>query len=218
MFGRYDECMPRFHTFLVCCVLPVLLIPCLAQQPAPHTKPSSAAAAKNEALIDALTTYPFGEVYNEDVNATNSITYSGKPVSDNPGDGVVPPPQLRAIAELGQPAIPLLINHLADQRPTLALYQQQPVPVAYLVLDLLLHMTDMNDERVMVPGCEHHGLGDCMQPEFYFSPDTKDPNTLASVKKDWTDENQKQPINFIYPPWWRPDNTPAPTKPSEPQQ
>jgi hypothetical protein len=206
--------MPRFRPSLLCCGFLLLLLPCFAQPPAPRTKPSNLAAAKNEALIDALTTYPFGEVYTEDVTATNSITYSGKSVSDNPGDGVIPPPQLRAIAELGSAAIPLLINHLTDQRPTQALYQQQPVPVAYLVLDLLLHMTDMNDERVMVPGCEHHGLGDCMQPEFYFSPDTRDPNTLDSVKKDWTDENLKQPINFTYPPWWRPERTPPPPMPA----
>ena len=115
----------------------------------------------------------------------------------------VPAPPVRAIADLGQAAIPLLVSHLTDQRPTQAQYRQQPVPVAYLALDLLLHMTDMNDERVIVPGCEQHGLGDCMQPEFYFSPDTTDPNTLASVQKDWTDENKKQPIKFIYPSWWR---------------
>jgi hypothetical protein len=211
--------MPRFQVFLLRCALPLVVIPCLAQQPvspkqaAPPAKPSNVAAAKNEALIDALVTYPFGEVYTEDINTNNSITYAGKPVTDNPGDGVVPPAQLRAIAELGQAAIPLLISHLTDQRPTQALYRQQPVAVAYLVLDLLLRMTDMNDERVVVPGCEQHGLGDCMQPEFYFSPDTSDPNTLASVRKDWADENRRQPINFVYPPWWRPDS--VSTKPAQ---
>lgn len=210
MFGGYDDDMPRFHALVLCCVLPLIVLRCVAQQPVPRPKPANTAAAKNEALIDALQTYPFGEIYSEDISVNNSITYSGKPVSENPGDGVIPPPQLRAIAELGQNAIPLLISHLADQRPTLALYRQQPVPVAYLALDLLLHMTDMNDERVVVPGCEQHGLGDCMQPEFYFSPDTSDPNTLASVRKDWTEENKKQPIGFIYPPWWRPDPQPKP--------
>jgi hypothetical protein len=210
--------MPRFQTLLLSCGMTLVLLPCFAQQPAPRPKPANIAATKNEALIDELRTYPFGEVYTEDVNNTNSITYSGKPVTENPGDGVVPPPQLRAIAELGQASIPLLISHLTDQRPTLAIYHQQPVSVGYLVLDLLLHMTDMNDERVMVPGCEHNGLGDCMQPEFYFSPDTRDPNMLASVKKEWTDENQKQPINFIYPPWWRPESSVAPAQPQTPKQ
>ncbi len=124
-------------------------------------------------------------------------------MSENPGDGVIPAPLLRAIADLGQAAIPLLISHLTDQRPTQAQYRQQPVPVAYLALDLLLHMTDMNDERVVVPGCEQHGLGDCMQPDFYFSPDTTDPNTFASVQKDWAEENKKQAIKLVSPPWWR---------------
>lgn len=132
----------------------------------------------------------------------NSITHLGKKVSET-DDGVVPAPPVRAIADLGQAAIPLLINHLNDQRPTLALYRQQPVSVGYLALDLLLHLTDMNDERVVAPGCEQHGLGDCMQPEFYFSPDTTDPNTLTSVQKDWAEENKKQPIKVTYPSWWR---------------
>lgn len=206
--------MPRFSRLLLCCVLPAVFVPCFAQQPAPAAKPSNVAATKNEALIDALRTVPFGEVYTEDITTNNSIAYFGKPLSENPGDGVVPAPQLKAIADLGEPAIPLLISHLADQRPTLATYHQQPVPVAYLALDLLLHMTDMNDERVVVPGCEQHGLGDCMQPEFYFSPDTRDPNTLASVQKDWADENKRQPINFVYPPWWRPDPTAPAVKPA----
>lgn len=197
--------MPRLHAFVPCFGLLLVVLPGFAQQPAPSPKSANATAAKNEALIDALTTYAFGDVYSEDVTTTNSITYAGKSVSENPGDGVIPAPQIRAIADLGRPAIPLLISHLTDQRRTLAQYHQQPVPVAYLALDLLLHMTDMNDERVIVPGCEQHGLGDCMQPEFYFSPDNTDPNTLASVQKDWSDENKKQPINFIYPPWWRPD-------------
>jgi hypothetical protein len=216
--GSYDECMPRFHAFVPCCGLLLVVLPCFAQQGARTPKPSNAAAAKNEALIDALTTYPFGEVYSEDITNYNSITYAGKSVSDNPGDGVIPPQQMRAIAELGQPAIPLLISHLTDQRPTLAMYHQQPVPIGYLALDLLLHMTDMNDERVIVPGCEQHGLGDCMQPEFYFSPDTTDPNTLASVRKDWAEENKKEPINFVYPPWWRPEPSAVPKTPASPQR
>ncbi|MFZ0708099.1 MAG: hypothetical protein WAM71_21045 [Candidatus Korobacteraceae bacterium] len=206
--------MLRFRAIALVCSITLVCFNGFAQQQAPHPKSSTVAASKNEALIDALTNVPFGEVYSEDISNNNSITYFGKSVSENPGDGVVPAPQLRAIAELGQVAIPLLISHLTDQRPTRAIYNQQPVPVAYLALDLLLHMTDMNDERVVVPGCEQHGLGDCMQPEFYFSPDTKDPNTLASVQTEWTDENNKQAINFVYPPWWRPEGTVVPAPPA----
>lgn len=177
---------------------------CYGQQPArQNSQPArTAAAAKGEALIDALMAYPFGEIYSEDITRPSSITYAGKKVAENV-DGVIPVPAVRAIADLGDPAIPLLISHLTDQRLSRAEYQSQPVPVAYLALDLLLHMTDMNDERVIVPGCEQHGLGDCMQPEFYFGPDTKDPNTMASVQKDWYDENKKEPIKFVYPTWWR---------------
>lgn len=194
--------MPRFHVFALLCASAVASLPGFAQQPAPSAKASNTAATRNEALIDALRSYPFGEIYSEDIMATNSITHFGKKPSEN-DEGVIPAPPVMAIADLGQPAIPLLISHLTDRRPTQALYRHQPVSVGYLALDLLLHLTDMNDERVIVPGCEQHGLGDCMQPEFYFSPDTTDPNTLASVQKDWTEENKKQPIKLVYPGWWR---------------
>jgi hypothetical protein len=184
----------------------------VAQQPAQQTVSTKVASAKYEALIDALTTYPFGEVYTEDIANENSITYSGKKPD---GSGVIPVPPVKAIAELGgQPTILLLIGHLNDQRPTQAKYHEQAVPVAYLALDLLLHMSDMNDERAVVPGCEQHGLGDCMQPDFYFSPDASDPNILSSVQKDWAEENKRQPINFVYPSWWRSD---APTAPGAPR-
>lgn len=191
--------MSRVLVFAV--ALTLVSFHCLAQQPAQRNVPQNTAATKNEALIDALVSYPFGEVYGDDITAANSITYAGKKVDDN--NGVIPVPQVKAIADLGYPAIPLLISHLADQRPTKAEYRQQAVPLAYLALDLLLHMTDMNDERVVVPGCEQHGLGDCMQPDFYFSPDASDPNVLSSVQKDWVEENKRQPINFVYPSWWR---------------
>jgi hypothetical protein len=196
--------MLRVPAFVLVLGLAVSSLAGFAQQSAPPPKSPNVASTKNEALIDALTSYPFGEVYFEDITAANSITHFGKKLSET-DEGVVPAPPVRGIAELGTAAIPLLISHLADQRPSQALYRQQPVPVAYLALDLLLHMTDMNDERVVVPGCEQHGLTDCMQPEFYFSPDTADPNTLASVRQDWAAENKKQPINFVYPTWWRPD-------------
>jgi hypothetical protein len=196
--------MLRFHVIALAFGFVFTPLAGFGQTPAPPTKPASATATKNEALIDALSIYPFGEVYSEDITNANSITHFGKKLSET-DEGVVPAPPVRGIADLGTVAIPLLISHLADQRPTQALYRQQPVPVAYLALDLLLHLTDMNDERVVVPGCEQHGLSDCMQPEFYFSPDAADPNTLASVQKDWAEENKKQPINFVYPTWWRPD-------------
>ena len=173
-----------------------------AQTPSRPAGVQTVAATKNEALIDALIAYPFGDVYSEDVSSANSITHVGKQASEA-DQGIIPVPPVRAIANLGQQAIPLLIAHLTDQRPSQAKYREQPVPAAYLALDLLLHITDMNDERVVVPQCEQHGLGDCMQPDFYFSPDTSDPNTFSSVQKSWLEENKKQPIKFVEPTWWR---------------
>jgi len=208
--------MSRAFVFII--LFAVALLPlsplCTAQQAAQRSTPQTTAAAKNEALIDALVSYPFGEVYSDDISMTNSITYAGKKVDDN--NGVVPVPAVKAIGDLGSPAILLLISHLNDQRPTQAQYRQQRVPLAYLALDLLLHLTDMNDERVVVPGCEQHGLGDCMQPDFYFSPDASDPNVFTSVQKDWFEENKRQPINFVYPSWWRSDG-PNPERIVRPQ-
>ena len=196
--------MSRVFVFAIVFTIAMAALPSggLAQQPGPRSVPQNTAATRNEALIDALRSYPFGAVYTDDITVTNSIVYAGKRLNED-NNAVIPAPPVKAIAELGKPAISLLISHLSDQRLTLAEYRKQPVPIAYLALDLLLHLTDMNDERVIVPGCEQHGLGDCMQPEFYFSPDNTDPNTFAAVQKAWSNENQRQPINFVYPSWWR---------------
>jgi len=212
--------MSRVLAFVISFTVALVVLPSFcAAQPAPQPGArQNTAATKNEALVDALVSFPFGEIYTDDIMATNSITYCCKMVDDN--NGVIPAPPVKAIAELGQPAIPLLIGHLSDQRSTKAQYRHQPVPLAYLALDMLLHMTDMNDERVIVPGCEQHGLGDCMQPDFYFSPDASDPNVLTSVQKDWAEENKRQPINFVYPPWWRigePEKPPRSTVNPAPQ-
>ena len=198
----YDEYMPRFLSVsvIIFLTLSFAATESLAQQPASRTAPANTAATKQDALIDALRSYPFGEVYTEDISASNSITFAGK--KSEGSDRVTPVTPLRNIVNLDQAAIPLLISHLTDQRPTQALYRQQAVPVAYLALDLLLHLSDLNDERVVIPGCEQHGLGDCMQPEFYFSPDASDPNTFAAVQKAWAEQNKQQPIKFVYPSWW----------------
>jgi len=201
---RYDKAMSRPSSSGCVCLLlwSIAVVSAHAQQsPAPQRGPQQVAKSNPEALIDALTSYPFGAVYSEDINQPNSITYAGKKSSED-SDRVIPASPVRNIADLGQAAIPLLISHLTDQRPAQATYHDQPVPLAYLALDMLLHMTDVNDERVAVPGCEQHGLGDCMQPDFYFSPDITDPNTLASVQKSWAEENKRQPIKFVYPTWW----------------
>lgn len=206
--------MPRlkfpvfFAALALCSTLPVASY---AQQPASTsaspTGPSNVAKTRPEALIDALATYPFGAVYTEDINTANSITHAGKQLA-NGDNGVIPVAPVRNIADLGKLCIPLLIAHLTDTRLTKATYHDQPVPVAYLALDMLLYFTDMNDERVVVPGCEQHGLGDCMQPDFYFSPDSSDPNRLADVQKAWIEEDKRQPIQFVYPQWWRSADAP----------
>ena len=112
-------------------------------------------------------------------------------------------PAVKAIADMGQASIPLLIKHLDDTRPTQATYHHQPVPVAYLALDMLLHMTDMNDERTVEPQCSDEGLGACMQPQYYFPPDTSDLNAMQSVKAMWKQANEQQPIRLVYPTMWR---------------
>lgn len=194
---------PSSRAFL-CLIVLLLAVTSIAQQrpPASTPAPKAAAAVNPESLMDALAAYPFGAVYTEDVNTPSSITFSGKVIDEN--YGVVPAAPVLQIFNLGRKvAVPLLIAHLTDQRPSHATYHDQPVPVAYLALDMLLNLSDMNDERVVVPACEQRGLGDCMQPEFYFPPDASDPNRLADVQKAWLEENKKKPIQWVYPTRWR---------------
>src|SRR3974377_1846969 len=104
--------MARFRTLFAFILLTLTFAgtASLGQQPASRPALANTAATKQEALIDALLSYPFGEIYSEDVSATNSITYAGKRSEGN--DRVTPVAPVRDIANLDQAAIPLLMSHL----------------------------------------------------------------------------------------------------------
>jgi hypothetical protein len=168
----------------------------------------SLSQVKDEQLIDALTATDFthtkrGHIYFEDGTSDGTVTELGASVKCEYETCVVPLPPLKAIALLGPKSIPLLIEHLDDTRLTRATFQHRPVPVGFVALDLLMHFTDLRDERMYIPDCYDDGLGSCVQPSFYFRPDQTYQTQMALVKTNWKRVQKEKAIQFVYPSWWR---------------
>lgn len=160
-----------------------------------------------DALVDELVSTPnFGTIY----------------IADGAGDGTVlnerPAAVVRKIVGLHEAAIPLLIRHLDDVRPTSAKYKggehwNDPVsvPVGYLCLDILGQI--VSDNKVLfVQGqrdCDYDGMGACFQPKYYFNPDDYSiqgarliPSAkVLAVKKNWEIASRSRALKFRFPSW-----------------
>jgi len=128
----------------------------------------SGSLGNTDAVIDELASTPdFGIVY----------------IADGAGDGTVlterPSEAVKKIVMLQDAAIPVLIRHLDDMRPTSAKYKggaywDDPiaVPVGYVCLDILSQI--VRDNKVLfVQGrrdCDFDGVGACIQAPYYFDP------------------------------------------------
>ena len=154
--------------------------------------------------IDALTTAPSLVVYSADGAADATVTEN-------------PPPQVKAIVNLGPKAIPLLIAHLNDTRPTAARFQYYigrkeqdiPVPVGHVCLDILTYI--IKAPKVLREDCADDGLGACVERGYYFPPDAyirKNGKFIARaevyrVKRNWQRAYRKGYIKYQYPKWWK---------------
>src|SRR2546423_5108697 len=92
--------------------------------------------------IDALTSTSSLVTYSDDAAADATITEH-------------PSPEVRAIVKLRSRAIPLLIAHLDDARPTAAKFKENSVPVGYVCLDILTHIVDA--PRILIKDCADDG-------------------------------------------------------------
>ena len=127
-----------------------------------------------------------------------------------------PEPRVKAIVDLGEKALPLLIDCLVDVEPTAAIAITYPqrvkhsthVPLGYLCLDILMGITDGPD--VYVEECADDGLGACVWNDFYFRPDVyathQDASLsraqVAAVQRKWRHVLATGKIWFVYPAWW----------------
>jgi len=164
----------------------------IAAQDAPSTK------AEQEKMISALAAIDFGSVYSADESGDGSVTEQGRLSTSGPDAEAFA--QVKAIVDLREMAIPLLIEHLDDARPTQTIFDEKPVPLGHIVLDILLHIVGEN-HKVLVTDCANDGLGSCFRPGYYFRPDAKLPR-MRIVKQNWMRSLRQGEIVFAYPPSW----------------
>lgn len=146
--------------------------------------------------IDALTTAPSLVVYSEDGAADATVT-------ENPSR------EVRAIVNLRSSAIPLLIAHLNDTRPTSAKFKGNPVPVGHVCLDILTNI--VSAPEILIKDCADDGLGACVGGGYYFRPDafTRKGSgfvagrEVARVKANWQRAYRRGGVKFRYPAWWK---------------
>ena len=146
--------------------------------------------------IDGLTTAPSLVVYSEDGAADATVTEN-------------PPREVRAIVNLGSRAIPLLIAHLDDARPTSAKFNGSSVPVGHVCLDILTNI--VSAPGILIKDCADDGLGACVDGRYYFRPDAFTrrggsfvaSREVARVKANWQRAYRRGGVKFRYPAWWK---------------
>src|SRR2546427_9291536 len=128
--------------------------------------------------------------------------------------GIVENPiqSVRDIVSLGAGAIPLLIAHLDDTRPTSAIFDtniSKPVPVGYVCLDILTHI--VRARGILIEDCADDGLGACIKRGYYFRPDAYTRaerryvahSDVQEVKLRWRRAYMKGRVRFQYPHSWK---------------
>jgi len=157
------------------------------------------AKADQEKVLIALTTVDFGTVYAEDGAGDGTVTQKGQIIGSGPN--LKPDARVKAVVDLGQSAIPLLIEHLDDPHPTRVLFNGRPTPLGHVALDILSHVVRPTS-KIFIPDCADDGLGACFQPGYYFRPDAS-PSQMKAVKSAWQRAYQSSAIQFEYPHWWK---------------
>jgi hypothetical protein len=159
---------------------------------------TAASRAEQEKMISALAAIDFGSVYAEYGAADGSVTEQGRLSTSGPDAEAFA--QVKAIVDLREMAIPLLIGHLDDARATQTLFDEKPVPLGHIALDILSHIVGEN-HKVFVTDCRNDGLGACFRPGYYFRPDARLPR-MRIVKQNWMRSLRQGEIAFTYPPSW----------------
>jgi hypothetical protein len=175
----------------------VCLLFCLARAPLIAAQEAPSTRVEQEKMISALAAIDFGSVYS-DVSGDGSVTEQGRLATSGPDAEAFA--QIKAIVDLREMAIPLLIQHLDDARPTQTTFDEKPVPLGHIALDILLHIVGEN-HKILVTDCANDGLGSCFRPGYYFRPDAKLPR-MRIVKQNWMRSLRQGEIAFVYPQSW----------------
>jgi len=154
---------------------------------------------ERDGLVSALLDAEFGRVYADDGAGDGTITNKGELIESGPD--VKPDSRVKAIVDLGAEALPLLIKHLDDIRPTRIVFEKKPTPLGHVALDILTHIVK-ETPTVFVVDCADDGLGACIKPGYYFRPDASFAQ-MRAVKEKWRKTYQRGQLEFRYPHWWR---------------
>jgi hypothetical protein len=160
--------------------------------------PAVPSRARQERLFYALADIDFGSVYVEDGAADGSVTEEWR-LSES-GPEVKAFAQVKAVVNLRDSALPLLIEHLDDVRPTQTQFNGKAVPLGVIALDILSHIIGPNS-KVFDPDCADDGLGACVNSGYYFRPDTSLAE-MSKVKEKWLRLYRRGAIKFRYPMLW----------------
>jgi hypothetical protein len=174
----------------------LLLIPALLAAP---LIAQSAGQQPDERLFDALVNARLGDVYYEDGAADGTVLMAGESIGSGPY--MHPHPAVKALVDLRERALPLLIRHLDDKRPTGTTFKERPVPAGHVALDVLLGIVK-RDARFFIPDCADDGLGACVKPGYYFRPDAS-AMQMAEVKANWEKAYRANHLRFVYPHFWK---------------
>ena len=153
--------------------------------------------AGREELVDALASAPDLHVlYMED--GASDATVTERPAAE-----------VERIVKLGADAVPLLIEHLDDDRLTAATFdtsQGQGKPrltgratVGYVCLDILMSMTDSPDVFIGGEECCDDGLGANVRPGFYYRPGDASGPDAVRAKAEWRKAYREGKLKFRLP-------------------
>ena len=106
---------------------------------------------------------------------------------------------MKAVVDLREAAIPLLIAALDDPRATGTLFKGKPTPLGHMALDILTHVIKLTN-TVLVEESGEDGLGACIKSCYYFRPDAT-PAKMGRTKKKWQELYRQGAIVFLYPKW-----------------
>jgi hypothetical protein len=160
----------------------------------------STSKTEQEALLLALADVDFGDVYSADGAGDGTLTYQGE-ILKSIGANLKPDARVKAIVDLKASAVPLLIAHLDDTRPTRTMFEGKPTPLGHMALDILTHVINRTD-AVFVKDCNRDGLGACIHSGYYFRPDATAAD-MENTKDKWRRLYANGRVAFQYPKWWR---------------
>jgi hypothetical protein len=188
--------------------------------PSKSSSPSSlkTSTTSNEKLIAALVAAPNLYVqYVEDGAADDSVLaiypdldgYATNPIAK----------EVKDIVALGDKAIPLLIEHLEDTRPTSATVlfggyltdKPVQVPVGFICLDILTSIIERNNNHIFVEDSADGFCGDikdgyCFRPDdykAYADGKFKERPIVRIVKANWQKAYRDRKVKYDYKAAWK---------------